>query len=69
MGMSSLAFDPKEVVKVADLISALRQQHPLTTHFLADNNLLIAVNQEMATVQSLIKSGDEVAFFPPVTGG
>lgn len=32
-------------------------------------NLLIAVNQEMANSDSAISDGDEVAFFPPVTGG
>jgi len=28
-----------------------------------------AVNQEMAPAAAAIKAGDEVAFFPPVTGG
>jgi len=28
-----------------------------------------AVNQEMAQAGAAIKAGDEVAFFPPVTGG
>lgn len=32
-------------------------------------NLLIAVNQEMASLSAAIRDGDEVAFFPPVTGG
>lgn len=31
--------------------------------------LLCSVNQEYATMDSLVQSGDEVAFFPPVTGG
>jgi molybdopterin synthase sulfur carrier subunit len=30
---------------------------------------LIAVNQEMVSADQSIKTGDEVAFFPPVTGG
>ena len=30
---------------------------------------LIAVNQEYASSGSNIKAGDELAFFPPVTGG
>jgi molybdopterin synthase sulfur carrier subunit len=29
----------------------------------------VAINQEMATLDNIIKQGDEVAFFPPVTGG
>ena len=31
--------------------------------------LLVAVNQEYKEPQSLLNDGDEVAFFPPVTGG
>ena len=32
-------------------------------------NLRMAVNQEMAKAEAGIADGDEVAFFPPVTGG
>lgn len=32
-------------------------------------NLKFAVNQEMARADSPVRGGDEVAFFPPVTGG
>ena len=31
--------------------------------------LRVAVNQEMAQPTTSVKPGDEVAFFPPVTGG
>ena len=31
--------------------------------------VLVAINQDMASLDSLINDGDEVAFFPPVTGG
>jgi len=31
--------------------------------------LRVAVNQEMAQPTTLVKPGDEIAFFPPVTGG
>jgi len=33
------------------------------------NELLVAVNQEYTSVDSTVNDGDEVAFFPPVTGG
>lgn len=29
----------------------------------------MAINQDMAQASASIRSGDEVAFFPPVTGG
>ena len=32
-------------------------------------NLRVAVNQEMASMQTPLQDGDEIAFFPPVTGG
>jgi len=32
-------------------------------------NLRAAVNQDMAAPETPLKGGDEVAFFPPVTGG
>ena len=32
-------------------------------------NVRAAVNQRMANAESAIQAGDEVAFFPPVTGG
>ncbi len=37
--------------------------------FDGSQNVLVAINQDMATLTSLISEGDEVAFFPPVTGG
>jgi len=31
--------------------------------------VLYSINQEYAQTDSLVQAGDEVAFFPPVTGG
>ncbi len=33
------------------------------------SNILIAVNKEYTSLDQVLKNGDEVAFFPPVTGG
>ncbi len=33
------------------------------------DELLVALNQEYTDIQASVKDGDEVAFFPPVTGG
>lgn len=32
-------------------------------------NTLVAINQDYATPDTPVRDGDEVAFFPPVTGG
>jgi molybdopterin synthase sulfur carrier subunit len=34
-----------------------------------NKSVRMAVNQDMAQANAAIKSGDEIAFFPPVTGG
>ncbi|MCU5772876.1 molybdopterin synthase sulfur carrier subunit [Erwiniaceae bacterium BAC15a-03b] len=36
---------------------------------LESGRLLAAVNQTLVALQHPLKDGDEVAFFPPVTGG
>ncbi|MBN6065095.1 molybdopterin synthase sulfur carrier subunit [Aggregatibacter actinomycetemcomitans] len=36
---------------------------------LQSDKLLIAINQTLMSPQSAVKNGDEIAFFPPVTGG
>jgi molybdopterin synthase sulfur carrier subunit len=36
---------------------------------LCADNVIIAVNQEVVDDQHLLRDGDELAFFPPVTGG
>ncbi len=35
----------------------------------AKKTVKVACNQQMADLSTLLKDGDEVAFFPPVTGG
>ena len=37
--------------------------------FGAENKIRCAVNQEFGGPDTAVKPGDEVAFFPPVTGG
>ena len=36
---------------------------------LEKGKLLVAINQTLMPLESAVKSGDEIAFFPPVTGG
>ena len=36
---------------------------------LGQDNIIRAVNQEVAQANQRLADGDEVAFFPPVTGG
>jgi len=61
---------PAGVGTVSALRTHLRSRGGAWQTALADGRLLrTAVNQEMARPEASIKPGDEVAFFPPVTGG
>jgi molybdopterin synthase sulfur carrier subunit len=61
---------PAGVSTVAGLRSHLRSRGGPYEKALADRALVrIAVNQDMVAPTAGIKGGDEVAFFPPVTGG
>ena len=42
---------------------------PWKAEFSSDTRVLVAVNHEMCPADTLLRDGDEVAFFPPVTGG
>ena len=56
---------------VSALTAALVEKHGSRwqTVFGGNNKVLAAVNQVVVPLSFVIKDGDEVAFFPPVTGG
>jgi molybdopterin synthase sulfur carrier subunit len=60
---------PAGVVDIGSLLSALAQRGGEWASLAAVKNLKSAVNQEMSRNATPVKDGDEVAFFPPVTGG
>jgi molybdopterin synthase sulfur carrier subunit len=61
---------PAGVSTVAALRSHLRGRGGAWQLALADGKLVrMAINQDMAPPTAVLKAGDEVAFFPPVTGG
>jgi molybdopterin synthase sulfur carrier subunit len=61
---------PADVSSVDDLRRHLRGLDPRFDVALADTRgLRIAVNRAMAEPDAPVHDGDEVAFFPPVTGG
>ncbi len=51
----------------ADVRAHVCAQHPALARF--GRSLLVAVNEEYATADTPVRAGDEVAFFPPVSGG
>ena len=58
------------LASVADLVAHLRGTSPRHDTALADmTRVRVAVNYEYVGLNHRLKAGDEVAFFPPVTGG
>ncbi len=61
---------PPEVDSVADLIDWLKAKGGGYAEALEDSSALrVAVNQEIAPLDTAITGTDEVALFPPMTGG
>ena len=61
---------PESVIDLASLREALVSRGGAWAHELAQTRpVRAAVNQEMASADTPVKDGDEIAFFPPVTGG
>ncbi|MGC8476808.1 MAG: molybdopterin converting factor subunit 1 [Acetobacteraceae bacterium] len=61
---------PPEITTVAALIPWLAGRDAAHAHaFAARASIRCAVNQEFATPEARLAPGDEIAFFPPVTGG
>ena len=61
---------PAGVATVAGLRSLLQSRGGAWADALADSKLLrTAVNQDMVPPAAALEAGDEIAFFPPVTGG
>ena len=63
-------FESVDVDNVAALLARLRARDGVWARlFAADQRVMVAVNQELADPATPVRDGDEVAFFPPVTGG
>lgn len=69
LGVAELQIPADGVDSVIALKHYLVINHPQWEQFLSNSKLLVAVNHEYAKTDTAIKPGDEIAFFPPVTGG
>lgn len=69
LGTAELQIAAENISDVAALKQYLVTTNSGWEQFLSNNKLLVAVNHEYVKGVVVIKSGDEVAFFPPVTGG
>lgn len=71
LGVSTEAIElPGEVATVASLLAWLRRRGGAWAAELAPGRAVrVAVNHDLASASTTVKTGDEIALFPPVTGG
>jgi len=69
VGQSEFVFSEFTQGTVADLRSALASSEIGSSHTFISGQALVAVNQVIVDDSHLIQSSDEIAIFPPVTGG
>ena len=62
LGVDAIDIEHRLEMTVADVWQALSRQPP-------PGNLLCARNFEYVDFKQSVADGDEIAFFPPVTGG
>lgn len=62
LGKEQDTIDSKGITCAADVWKR-------SAHMPLPDNTLVAVNMEYARPDQPVRDGDEVAFFPPVTGG
>ena len=58
--------NPITLDQLSDIIS---KTTPKMGEMIREKKVLISINQEMASVATVIHDGDEVAFLPPFSGG
>ena len=63
VGRSDDSIQFENIATVIDVWHTANQSKPVP------DNMLAAVNMEYVDFNAPVKDGDEVAFFPPVTGG
>ncbi len=69
LGCDSINIEQGDADTVAALQAQLAERGEQWRAALSSGPLLTALNQEMCSLEAKIRDGDEVAFFPPVTGG
>ena len=69
LNVEQITLAPEGLYCVEDVYKQLLQQSELFHEALANPKPLMAVNHEIAVPSTPVKDGDEVAFYPPVTGG
>ena len=66
-GTNQTEMTVRDGAKAADVWQSLRDRYSALAEY--RNPPMIAINENYATPETLLRDGDELAFIPPVAGG
>jgi molybdopterin converting factor subunit 1 len=66
-GMRETTVDASTITDVMSVFDRFAKEFPLLENY--RSSVLFALNSEFARAGSTVHDGDELAFFPPVSGG
>ena len=69
LGTGQLSIEVNDGLTVSQLKAQLITDHPEWDKALNNANIICAVNHEVVNHDFVLSGNEEVAFFPPVTGG
>ena len=69
LNTDELIVDAEPNLDAGQILERLAKRGGPWAQLTGDQPVMIAVNQTMANAKTPVKGGDELAFFPPVTGG
>ncbi len=62
-------LDIENPITIDQLSDIIAKTVPKMGEMIREKKVLITINQEMASIDTIIHDGDEVAFLPPFSGG
>ena len=62
-------LDIERPISIDQLSNIISKTAPKMGAVIREKKVMISVNQEMASADTIIRDGDEVAFLPPFSGG
>lgn len=69
VGKSEIKLSTKGEVTLQSVIDTLEKKIPGLKKLIEEGNAAVALNEEIAAENAVVKESDEIAIFPPVSGG
>jgi molybdopterin converting factor small subunit len=68
-GREDILIPIRQPVTLKEIFDQIEAEIPQIRTIMKEGRALVAINQEMATEDSMVQDGDEIAMLPPFAGG